>query len=181
MKNITLTVGLALLCSVLTVDSARAYQGAGSNLGFVPFGFYQPYGIRYSTSVRTPPYFALNPPVYYGSRYARPYGASPFASPPLVTAPASYQARLATEFAGPGPRPIGPTLCNPYCGGDLPGEALDSQQPAEEIQQGEMLEEETVSNHRQRIKLTRVGEIRLNPFVAAETVAQGARQRHAER
>ncbi len=91
---------LALAMGVVAVGSgseAQAYHG--TNLGFIPFGFYQPYGVRYSTSVRTPPYFAINPPVYYGSRYHRPYGVSPFASPPQVSVPADYQAQRAPQQA----------------------------------------------------------------------------------
>lgn len=34
------------------------------------------YGLGY---VPVPPYFALHPPVYYGERYFRSYGGSPFA------------------------------------------------------------------------------------------------------
>ena len=87
--------------------SPQAYSG-------FPFGygFYQPYGVRYSTSVRTPPYFAVNPPVYYGSRHSRPYGASPFASLPLVEAGAGYRTRPADQFVRP---PQGPMMTNPYC------------------------------------------------------------------
>ena len=113
MKHILLSAGLIGLTSLAVGDWAQANHG-GSNLGFVPYGFYQPYGVRYSTSVRTPPYFALNPPVYYGSRYARPYGDSPFASPPLLTAPADYQVQRAAAFAPPRVAAVGPIRCNPY-------------------------------------------------------------------
>ena len=39
-----------------------------------------------------PPYFALHPPVYYGIRYGRPYGVSPFPVPPRVRVPATFVA-----------------------------------------------------------------------------------------
>ncbi len=38
----------------------------------------------------TPPYFAMHPPVYYGARYYRPYGDSPFASWPQLQANPAY-------------------------------------------------------------------------------------------
>ncbi len=113
MKKTILTIGLALT-GTMTAGRADAFHGPG-NLGFLPFGFYQPYGVRYSNSVRTPPYFALNPPVYYGNRYARPYGDSPFASPPLLTAPAGYHAHPAAEFVRPAAMP-GREICNPFVG-----------------------------------------------------------------
>ncbi len=41
----------------------------------------------------TPPYFAMHPPVYYGERYYRPYGDSPFASWPQLQANPAYMPR----------------------------------------------------------------------------------------
>jgi hypothetical protein len=165
MKHIVLIVSLALLGSVAAPESAQAYQGAGMNLGFQPFGFYQPYGIRYSTSVRTPPYFALNPPVYYGSRYARPYGASPFASPPLLSAPSSYQVRPAAAFVQPMPTPIGPQVCNPYCAHHPHDQGGHQGDAAEELPLGD-----TVSNDRHRIEISIPveGKVHANPFVGDE-------------
>ena len=82
----------------------------------MPWGFYQPYGANYGSSIRRPPYFATNPPVYYGARHARPYGLSPFASPPLVTSRGDYQSRLREKFVQPSvptPGPAPRILCNP--------------------------------------------------------------------
>lgn len=106
-------LALAFFC----VPRQAASQDA-SQFGFLPFGFYQPYGGTYGTSLKTPPYFALNPPVYYGTRHARPYGLSPFASPPMVTAGENYQSRLRVQFqqprvATPSPVRSGGTRCNP--------------------------------------------------------------------
>lgn len=92
-------------------DSASAIQPA--NYGFLPFGFYQPYGVQYGTSVGRPPHFAVNPPVYYGARHARPYGLSPFASPPLVSPPESYKGRLRSKSYD-GDRTSREPHCNPY-------------------------------------------------------------------
>jgi len=110
MKKLLATSLLAVAAIVTTPDSAKAYDFNG--YGFLPFGFYQPYGARYGTSLRTPPHFAVNPPVYYGARHARPYGLSPFASPPLVSPGEGYKSRLRSQFyqpAVPTPQP----LCNP--------------------------------------------------------------------
>lgn len=102
---------------VLTTDTASA-QGP-SPYGFLPYGFYQPYGAQYGSSIRTPPYFATNPPVYYGARHSRPYGLSPFAAPPLVVAGDDYRSRLRLQFEHPRvPTPA--PLCNPYI---IPGAA----------------------------------------------------------
>ena len=97
MKRFATIFALALAAAVCTSDSASAQHPCGFG-GFQPFGFYQPYGARYGASLATPPYFALNPPVYYGSRYSRPYGISPFASPPLIGAPSGYEGRLRSGF-----------------------------------------------------------------------------------
>lgn len=51
------------------------------------YGGYRP-GMR--SFVPAPPYFALHPPVYYGQRYTRPYGASPFAAGPQLQSNSSY-------------------------------------------------------------------------------------------
>lgn len=108
-----MVVVLALAaCGQSSANDGFAYSGFPFGLGF-----YQPYGIRYSTSVRTPPYFALNPPVYYGQRHYRPYGASPFASLPLVQAGSGYQTRAAGERSLPSlsvPHPSAATI-NPFC------------------------------------------------------------------
>lgn len=135
---------LALLVAVSTATSAQASDGYYD----FPFaGFYQPYGIRYSTSVRTPPYFAVNPPVYYGARHARPYGISPFASLPQVKASSDYRSHRRAEFVAP------PEVsCNPFC------EAVDAAPEAIEAPAGD--------------EPLAVGRMRLNPFVVAKVAAE---------
>lgn len=54
--------------------------------------FNQPQLATYNASV---PYFSLHPPVYYGQRYMRPYGASPFASWPQLNTHPGYAPRPA--------------------------------------------------------------------------------------
>ncbi|MCC6508797.1 MAG: hypothetical protein IT423_06800 [Pirellulaceae bacterium] len=61
------------------------------------FGAANNNGIR--SFVPAPPYFALHPPVYYGKRYTRPYGDSPFASWPQLRSPANYQPTPAPNYA----------------------------------------------------------------------------------
>jgi hypothetical protein len=54
----------------------------------------------------TPPYFSLHPPVYYGDRFYRPYGESPYASWPQLQPNAAYSPRLqarAEQVAIPNP------------------------------------------------------------------------------
>ena len=116
MKRFLAVSVMSLVAVVVTSDTASA-QFPG-NYGFLPWGFYQPYGAQYGTSIRTPPYFATNPPVYYGARHGRPGGpspeeGSPFASPPLVSARGDYESRLRSRFLQP-QVPTPEPLCNPY-------------------------------------------------------------------
>ena len=71
----------ALLCAMAMLCSANqaSAQCGGLGPGYGAFGGYYNYGIQ--PYVPAPPYFALHPPVYYGHRYTRPYGDSPFAAP----------------------------------------------------------------------------------------------------
>ncbi len=57
-----------------------------------PYAFQFGYSLGYQNSFRNrlpaPPYFSVFPPVYYGKRFERPYGDSPYASfPQLRSAP----------------------------------------------------------------------------------------------
>ena len=116
MKRLFVLCCVAVFVAVSSSSDTATAQGPGS-YSFLPFGFYQPYGSHYGNSLRTPPYFSLSPPVYYGARHARPYGLSPFASPPLVSASGNYQSRLRTQFQQPqvptpGPAARGLERCN---------------------------------------------------------------------
>lgn len=90
-----------VFAACLSSDSNTAQAQGFGNFGFQPFGFYQPFGAQFSSTIRTPPYFATNPPVYYGARHARPYGISPFASPPVVAGGPGYRSRLSSGFVAP--------------------------------------------------------------------------------
>lgn len=124
----------AVALLVIGSGSPQASAGNPASFGGFPFGmgFYQPYGIRYSTSVRTPPYFAVNPPVYYGQRHYRPYGASPFASLPLVEAGRGYQTRPGAEFVRP---PQRPPMMNPHCelAADVPADTIADVAPVRSV------------------------------------------------
>lgn len=81
--SLGLLVALTMVCAI---PSAQAQD---------PFGFQFGYTLGYQNSFRnrlpTPPYFSIYPPVYYGNRYQRPYGDSPFAAfPQLRSAPDYY-------------------------------------------------------------------------------------------
>lgn len=160
MKPLFFSLCLASLGGLFAVTEASAGGPGGfagqSNMGypFVPFGFYQPYGAQYGTSLRTPPYFALNPPVYYGTRYARPYGLSPFASPPVMDAPASYRGQVAPAFVRP------PVSSNPYISGSCAGGCAA-----------------TESSKDAKLVVAKVSEIQLNPFAAPGNDASRVAQR----
>ncbi|TWU67022.1 hypothetical protein V7x_25940 [Crateriforma conspicua] len=98
MRRLLIAAILTVMTVGMAADRAEANQPYPYGFGFQPFGFYQPYGVRYRSRTPTPPYFALNPPVYYGARYSRPYGISPFAAYPTAAAPSGYQGRLRTDF-----------------------------------------------------------------------------------
>lgn len=116
---------VAAMAAIAFAGSEKAMATNPAGYPFVPFGFYQPYGAQYGTSLAKPPYFSLNPPVYYGARHSRPYGMSPFASPPVVRAAENYRGRLRSDFylpasetmpteALPGSVPVAPpVICNP--------------------------------------------------------------------
>ena len=146
-----LLVSCCLLAFAYFCAPGNAAAQAGGQLGFLPFGFYQPYGATYGTSLKTPPYFATSPPVYYGSRHARPYGLSPFAAPPMVTAGKNYQSRLRVQFKQPrvptpGPALRGDMRCNPCL--EQPGNIITPEEiiPSKEVQ------------------TNAVGSVRRNPF-----------------
>jgi hypothetical protein len=137
--NKTLRIGLVTLCCAFAVwatadISARAappaFRGHGAlngingRHGFGPgIGFAGGwggwggglFGFELNGNENRIPYYALFPPVYYSYPIARPYGDSPFASPP--------------GYYGPGAEDGGPkTIVNPYAepGGAAPPNAAPS-------------------------------------------------------
>lgn len=113
MKMISPLFCMLGLCCLMPgfAEAGSPYAGSAFTGGY--YGgvgqFFNPYSFPPSTSVRTPPYFAVHPPVYYSTRHARPYGMSPFAAPPMVGPAASYRGAERTE-------PIRPVMLeNPFC------------------------------------------------------------------
>ncbi len=74
---------LALTCQ----SSVKADNGLA--MAYL-FGYGGNGGARMQSYVPSPPYFAMHPPVYYGERFTRPYGASPFAAWPQLQGNANY-------------------------------------------------------------------------------------------
>lgn len=100
----------ALFAALVAVAYGSNAQAHCNGWGIGPYGygyqaqFVQPY-------IPAPPYFALHPPVYYGQKYTRPYGLSPFAAWPELQASGSQPARPhAAEQCT--------TIVNPYWSGN---------------------------------------------------------------
>lgn len=118
-----------LICSMVLACASAAQAGGyggqyggfyGGGYGGCNGGFYGGLGLGYgypfvtSAQACAPrvPYFALHPPVYYGQRYTRPYGASPFASPPMLQANSNYAPAPHVDRAPPGPTAV--VVMNPH-------------------------------------------------------------------
>lgn len=117
----------------LSVFAVLVFLGAGEvsqaqvmdpAYGF-PFGY--TLGAQYWLRNRlpAPPYFSVYSPVYYGKRYARPYGDSPYASFPLlgqvpgyVPVPAGNSAATSRIISNPHS-----PCCNDSKSGDAPSDA----------------------------------------------------------
>lgn len=149
--------GLAVLLGGMSMQSEASAQG-GIGFGFQPFGFYQPYGAQYRSSIPNPPYFATNPPVYYGTRHFRPYGVSPFASPPVVSAGNDYRSQVAPMNQ----RRVGGMISNPYiCKSDSPSASVSQNAIAKPDQKAEV-ELASIAVDFQP------GKIQSNPFVLGD-------------
>ncbi|MEM9365398.1 MAG: hypothetical protein AAGD07_05340 [Planctomycetota bacterium] len=152
-RSVVLPLAMVASITLACTGESHAQGFAGNAFGFQAFGFYQPYGIQYRSTVATPPYFAVNPPVYYGKRYYRPYGVSPFAAPPQVAAPASYQAlpepaNLRLRHIGP----VGQPVANPHCPTTLCESEPDASNP-------------DVPRHELEVtEVATAGPVRSNPF-----------------
>lgn len=101
LKKLCVQVTLLFVCLTAT---ASADHGLG-------LAYLYGYGGIGQTRLRSygppPPYFALHPPVYYGQRFTRPYGVSPFATWPQVQAGPNYSASPHVNRVQ--------TIINPYC------------------------------------------------------------------
>lgn len=107
-------IAKVLLPCLLLVLAGQASVKANDGLAMAYLFGYGGYGgARMQTYVPAPPYFALHPPVYYGQRFTRPYGVSPFAAWPQLQPNADYASRPHVQRAQ--------VLDNPYCIGDAVG------------------------------------------------------------
>ena len=75
-KLLAICVVAALVHLFGSADSAQAQYWGGGYAGFNGYGGYYPFYIQDRI-----PYFAANPPVYYGLPTARSYGHSPYPYP----------------------------------------------------------------------------------------------------
>lgn len=86
-------IGLAtLLCFAVApqiTNACNGWSGFGNRYAFGSSGSL--YGLGY---LPVPPYFAVHPPVYYGQRYFRSYGGSPYARRAAQPQPAHVAARV---------------------------------------------------------------------------------------
>jgi hypothetical protein len=111
MKIISLGTLLLLSCAF-----SSPAKGDGNNLGLAYlYGYGGLGGIGWQSYTPAPPYFALHPPVYYGQRFTRPYGVSPFAAWPQLQPNAAYAPQAHVERA---PAIRSETICNPYVPAD---------------------------------------------------------------
>jgi len=81
---------------VAVFASTGLFSGVQEAKAFGPFfgsPFFGGYNYGYSNRLPTPPYFSIFPPVYYGRRYERPYGDSPFASQSQLGGNPTYHIR----------------------------------------------------------------------------------------
>ena len=98
-----LYVRRALLCGIVALSAAWSTPARAQDPTGLGYGYLFGYGAMNTPGIRSfvpaPPYFALHPPVYYGKRYTRPYGDSPFASWPQLRSSDSYHVRPAAPHA----------------------------------------------------------------------------------
>ena len=93
-------LAMAACFSVAGTAAAQDGNAYGVGLGFGYGAAWVAPG-RCANSYRIP-YFALHPPVYYGEKVARPYGFTPFATPPgIVPAEVQFVPKELKEIANP--------------------------------------------------------------------------------
>jgi hypothetical protein len=109
MRRSVLCLLMASLVLTGISSAAKAYDPA---FGFA-FGYSLGQANQFRNQLGAPPYFAIYPPVYYGDRYERPYGESPFASWPLLSSGPDYRPRTANApvyYSNPHARNAGPCV-----------------------------------------------------------------------
>lgn len=106
---------LVLTCLLVLLPASAASACDGGNLAMAFLFGYNNFNNRAGViNNYNPPYFALHPPVYYGDRYYRPYGASPFAAWPQLQSNPAYAPKFGLGFSGAS------MIENPHCQPALP-------------------------------------------------------------
>jgi hypothetical protein len=119
-----------------------------------PFGYSLGAQAAFRNRLPTPPYFSIYPPVYYGKRYVRPYGESPYASFPLLGQVPNYNPVPAETRAS-----IPTTIVNPHA-----PSWSDKEQPGKENSEPKVM---IVTEHRIGAKRTII-----NPFAREQIAAK---------
>lgn len=89
-----------LPCMIVLLGGSAVQACDNGNLGLALLFGYNNFNNRPGVfNNYQPPYFSMHPPVYYGERYYRPYGASPFAAWPQLQPNNSYSPRLGAQSA----------------------------------------------------------------------------------
>ena len=105
-------IATVLLPCLLLLLAGQGSVKANDSLAMAYLFGYGGYGgARMQAYVPAPPYFALHPPVYYGQRFTRPYGVSPFAAWPQLQPNAAYAPQQHVQRAQ--------VIDNPYCVGEV--------------------------------------------------------------
>ncbi|MEN1679838.1 MAG: hypothetical protein AAGJ46_09600 [Planctomycetota bacterium] len=101
MKRLLLAaIAAAAVLTALPEDSRAQGFGSGGH-GFFGFGQSNIFDLYRSGRSPIPPYFALNPPVYYSYPVPRTYGYSPFYYPGDVRTPAIIEGGQPLEIINP--------------------------------------------------------------------------------
>lgn len=79
--SFTAVVALVCVCQSAHAQDPYAFQ----------FGYTLGNQNSFRNRLPTPPYFSVFPPVYYGKRFERPYGDSPYASFPQLRGASDYR------------------------------------------------------------------------------------------
>jgi hypothetical protein len=128
--NLRNTLKRVILTCLLALFGGSAAQ-ASDNLGLALLFGYNNFNNRPGVFNNYQlPYFSLHPPVYYGERYYRPYGASPFAAWPQLQPNPAYSPRLGADSAN-----FGVVFENPHC--QLPS---SMPQQLSDISEGEIVQ-----------------------------------------
>ena len=78
--SVTTVVVLSCVCPSAHAQDPYVFQ----------FGYTLGYQNSFRNHLPSPPYFSVFPPVYYGKRFERPYGDSPYASFPQLRGASDY-------------------------------------------------------------------------------------------